>query len=185
MLLSIRYFSILLICKFSIKYFIYNIFDVLNCNYFNKEKVGREQLLRLISNQNKNVTVNFTDNKYAVYDAYWNYTDCNGNEVNVIAEIKVRDKVYSDYIIEKSKLERLQGEALQLEKKDGKKRLVYYVNFCNNIAYFFNVTATKEWFRSGNLVMNRNTVRSTTEKILKEIYYLPATKSIRYHNVKN
>jgi hypothetical protein len=131
------------------------------------------------------VTVNFTDNKYAVYDAYWNYTDQHGNDVNVIAEIKVRDKVYSDYIIEKSKLERLQGEALRLQNLDGKKRLVYYVNFCNNIAYFFNVTATEKWFRSGNLVMNRNTVKSTTEKILKEIYYLPTKKSIRYHNVKN
>jgi hypothetical protein len=157
---------------------------VLNCNYFNKEKIGREQLLRLISNQNKNVTVNFTDDKYAVYDAYWSYTDHHGNEVYIIAEIKVRDKVYSDYIIEKSKLERLQGEALRLEKKDGKKRLVYYVNFCNNIAYFFNVTEKRTWFKSGNLVMNRNTVKSTTEKILKEIYYLPTTKSIRY-NVKN
>jgi hypothetical protein len=157
---------------------------VLNCNYFNKEKVGRERLLSLISNENKNVTVNFTDNKYAVYDAYWNYTDQHGNDVNVIAEIKVRDAFYSDYIIEKSKLERLQSEALRLQNLDGKKRLVYYVNFCNDIAYFFNVTETKKWFRSGNLVMNRNTVKSKTEKVLKEIYYLTATKAIRY-NVKN
>jgi hypothetical protein len=157
---------------------------MLNCNYFNKELIGRERLLSLISNQNKNVTVNFTDDKFAVYDAYWSYTDHNGNDVNVIAEIKVRDVFYSDYIIEKSKLERLQSEALRLEKKDGKKRLVYYVNFCNNIAYFFNVTEKKKWFKAGGLVMNRNTVKSKTQKVLKEIYYLPAVNAIRY-NVRN
>ena len=139
---------------------------------------------RLISNENKNVTVNFTDDKYACYDAYWNYKDEYGNDVNIIAEIKVRDGFYSDYIIEKSKLYRLQNEAARLESRDGKKRLVYYVNFCNDIAYFFNVTAKKSWFRSGKMVMNRNTVKSKTEKILKEIYYLPAMEA-KCYNVKN
>jgi hypothetical protein len=157
---------------------------VLNCNYFNKELIGRERLLSLISNENENVTVNFTDDKFAVYDAYWNYTDCKGNDINVIAEIKVRDKVYSDYIIEKSKIERLQSEAVRLENLDGKKRLIYYVNFCNDVAYFFNVTAKKSWFKNGTLIMNRNTVKSKTEKVLKTIYYLPISKAIRY-NIRN
>ena len=141
-----------------------------------RENEGRQKLKALISSRNDSIKVNFTTNQYACFDASWTFKDANNEDVNVIAEIKVRSKDFDSFIIEKSKLERLQLEAKRMSK-GGKKYLIYYINFCDNVAYFHNVTTLKYWFSGANISINRNTVRSLTDKATKAVYFLPSNKA--------
>jgi hypothetical protein len=136
-----------------------------------QEKVGRLALKELITaNKRQNININFTYNRFAVYDAYWTFTDHFGKLINCIAEIKVRHKVFDSYIIEKRKIIALHKKRDELISQ-GKNVVIYYFNFTPKQTLLWNVTdfdttasATKKEFNS--LSKNR------MQKVEKEVYNL-------------
>jgi hypothetical protein len=146
----------------------------LNKNKFDfttQEKVGRLALKELITaNKRQNININFTYNRFAVYDAYWTFTDPLGKLINCIAEIKVRSRNYDSYIIEKKKIIGLHKKRDELISQ-GKNVVIYYFNFTPKKTLLWNVTdfdttaaVTKKEFNS--LSKNR------MQKVEKEVYHL-------------
>jgi hypothetical protein len=132
--------------------------------------VGRLALKELITaNKRQNININFTSNKFAVYDAYWTFIN-SGKLTTCIAEIKVRSKNYDYYIIEKKKIIALHKKRDELISQ-GKNVVIYYFNFtptrtlCWNVTNFDTTTsATKKEFNSLS--------KKRIQKVEKEVYNL-------------
>jgi hypothetical protein len=149
-------------------------------DYQKREWLGRRALLELqkIHPNIFKFNIEFTSGKYEDYDAFFFiYDNENKFKKYVWVEIKVRDKIYPDYFLEKEKWSRLerQRKRLYIDKKD----IIYiYINFCPNGTYMWDITNMEgtKWVKR---MMNKSTSNNRQEKELKSVIGL-STSDCRY-----
>ena len=92
-----------------------------------------------------------------------------------VAEIKVRNAFYDDYLIEEDKL-----QALLQEKEDKGLDGAYYVCFYGNQMYLFSTNAIKQYGRPQRKYCKRTTM-GMCDYVLKDVILIPTDKASRYH----
>ena len=106
------------------------------------------------------------------YDRVDYYFQINGKKA--VAEIKVRNAYYSDYLIEADKL-----QALLQEKEDKGLDGAYYVCFYGNQMYLFSTNAIKQYGRPQRKYCKRTTM-GMCDYVLKDVILIPTDKASRY-----
>ena len=106
------------------------------------------------------------------YDRVDYYFQINGKKA--VAEIKVRNAFYSDYLIEADKL-----QALLQEKEDKGLDGAYYVCFYGNQMYLFSTNAIKQYGRPQRKYCKRTTM-GMDDYIQKDVILIPTDKASRY-----
>ena len=96
-----------------------------------REQMGRKKLETFLKQMNFD---KIEENKY-FYSRSDMYGEKNGKKY--IFEIKVRDKIYKDWIIEDSKM-----QALKIQKYDNDADGVFYATFYNDKLYLYDVDST-------------------------------------------
>lgn len=91
-----------------------------------------------------------------------------------VAEIKVRNAFYSDYLIEKDKLKALE-DTKNSEGLDG----AFYVCFYGNQMYLFSTKAIKQYGIPKKKYCKRTTM-GMNDYILKKVILVPTDKASRY-----
>ena len=91
-----------------------------------------------------------------------------------VAEIKVRNSFYSDYLIEKDKLKALE-DTKNSEGLDG----AFYVCFYGNQMYLFSTKAIKQYGIPQKKYCKRTTM-GMNDYILKDVLLVPTDKACRY-----
>ena len=91
-----------------------------------------------------------------------------------VAEIKVRNAFYDDYLIEEDKL-----QALLQEKEDKGLDGAYYVCFYGNQMYLFSTNAIKQYGRPKRKYCKRTTM-GMCDYVLKDVILIPTDKASRY-----
>ena len=91
-----------------------------------------------------------------------------------VAEIKVRNAFYSDYLIEKDKLQALE-DTKKLEGLDG----AFYVCFYGNQMYLFSTSTIKQ-YGSPQMKHCKRTTMGMNDYILKDVILVPTDKAYRY-----
>ena len=91
-----------------------------------------------------------------------------------VAEIKVRNAFYSDYLIEKDKLKALE-DTKNSEGLDG----AFYVCFYGNQMYLFSTKAIKQYGIPQKKYCKRTTM-GMNDYILKDVILVPTDKAYRY-----
>ena len=122
----------------------------------------------------------FTDGKYDPYDAHFYIINEKGEILkNVKIEIKIRDKSFPTYILEKKKLDSIRKRC-EVNLKDNE-YVILYLNFTPDGTYLWNITNLNT-DNTSIINANKATSSSRTHKIDKEVIYLdPKTsKSLNY-----
>ena len=91
-----------------------------------------------------------------------------------VAEIKVRNAFYSDYLIEKDKLKALE-DTKNSEGLDG----AFYVCFYGNQMYLFSTKAIKQYGIPQKKYCKRTTM-GMNDYILKDVLLVPTNKATKY-----
>jgi len=147
-------------------------------NYFKTEYEKREELGRLALKeleQEHNIFKNpllFCPDQYGAYDAYYFKIDNSTQSITkrVWIEIKIRDRIFPNYILEKKKWNRLEQKRKDLGLN--KDEVTYlYLNFTPNSTYMWNITDFDK-FIIEKMAMNKATSESRTDKIDKDITLL-------------
>lgn len=99
-----------------------------------------------------------------------------GKELNVLVEIKTRNKTFSDYILEEKKQK---GMIRYCKENKLKNVVLLYVNFCPEGTYIWNITNVSKYNKK-TIYCNRNTVRSTYDKVSKTVYKVKPTDGTSY-----
>lgn len=133
--------------------------------FIRREMMGRKALLNLQQENPDKLKwpLMFNPDPYGPYDAYY-FTD----DKLVWIEIKIRDKEYDTWLLEKSKLNNMINESVRL----GVKPVFLYLNFTPNATYIWNITNIKLEDFTDKIMANKSTSISRTNKILKDIIYL-------------
>lgn len=106
------------------------------------------------------------------YDRVDYYFQINGKQA--VAEIKVRNAFYDDYLIEADKL-----QTLLQEKEDKGLDGAYYVCFYGNQMYLFSTNAIKQYGRLQRKYCKRTTM-GMCDYVLKDVILIPTDKASRY-----
>lgn len=106
------------------------------------------------------------------YDRVDYYFQIKGKKA--VAEIKVRNAYYSDYLIEKDKLQALEDTKAQ-EGLDG----AYYVCFYRNQMYIFSTNTIKQYGRPQKKYCKRTTM-GMDDYVLKDVILVPTDKANRF-----
>ena len=106
------------------------------------------------------------------YDRVDYYFQINGKKA--VAEIKVRNAFYSDYLIEADKLQALE-ETKDSEGLNG----AFYVCFYGNQMYIFNIKAIKQYGSPQQKYCKRTTM-GQDDYVLKDVVLVPTDKATRY-----
>ena len=109
------------------------------------------------------------------YDRVDYYFQINGKKA--VAEIKVRSAFYSDYLIEKDKLQALEDTKAQ-EGLNG----AFYVCFYGDQMYLFNTKTIKQYGSPQQKYCKRTTM-GMDDYILKDVVLVPTDKASRYDMV--
>lgn len=155
-------------------------------DYEKREWLGRQalkELQKLYPNTFK-YNIEFTTGKYDDYDAFFFiYDKDNKLSKYVWIEIKVRQATYTDYFLEKEKLDRMeaQRERLYLKKDEV---IFLYLNFCPEGTYCWNITNIEDgkWEKRE---MNVSTSKNRTDKEMKSVKYLKPEESKRFDYILN
>ena len=110
-----------------------------------------------------------TENTYDRVDYFFSLK---GKEA--VAEIKVRNAYYSDYLIEDDKL-----QALIKTKADKGLKMAYYVCFYQNQMYIFNTDTITRYGISQKKYCKRTTM-GMDDYVLKDVVLVPTDKASRY-----
>lgn len=143
-----------------------------------RELIGRKAFDEVYGSHCSNIKIEYTDYKFETYDAFFSFTNSNGKKKYVVIEIKVRSADYSSYIFEEKKSVSMNKvyKELGVDKDDVK---LLYVNFTPSAAYIYDVTNIDSKYSTSTLKCNKNTVYSTSDKVSKEVYYLPTSDAIK------
>ena len=144
-----------------------------------KEYIGRESLKDLISlfpEKFKNIEMKYTEDYYCAYDAFFfDYDENYSIKKRTFVEIKCREQVYPDYILETKKynsIKRIAEKELYLKPEEYR---IIYINFTPKGTYFWNISdMSKQKIEKGHY--NKATAKSKTEKIDKTVYNMDPEK---------
>ena len=146
-----------------------------------REFIAREalkELKELYPNYFK-FDLQFTTDTYAAYDAFYHIIDVNTHSIKkrVLIELKIRDTIYDDYMLETKKMNSL----LKLKKELGDDTVILYINFCKNETLIWNIDDVKDKPVS-KIRANKATSLSRTDKVDKSIILLNKVdgKSLNY-----
>ena len=106
------------------------------------------------------------------YDRVDYYVQIKGKKY--VAEIKVRNAFYSDYLIEKDKLKALE-DTKNSEGLDG----AFYVCFYGNQMYLFSTKAIKQYGIPQRKYCKRTTM-GMDDYVLKDVILVPTDKATRF-----
>lgn len=106
------------------------------------------------------------------YDRVDYYFQIQGKKA--VAEIKVRNAFYSDYLIEADKLQALE-DTKDSEGLNG----AFYVCFYGNQMYIYTTKAIKQYGKRENRYCKRTTM-GQDDYILKDVVLVPTDKASRY-----
>jgi len=155
-------------------------------DYEKREWLGREALktLQSLNPDFFKYELKFTSGQYDDYDAfYFIYDSDNKFKKYVWIEIKVRDRTFPEYILEKEKLDRMtkQRDKLYLKKEEV---VFLYLNFCPEATYCWNITDMDDdnWER---MEMNKSTSNNRVDKENKLVKLLDTKRSKQFEYILN
>lgn len=139
-----------------------------------REFIAREalkELKKLYPNYFK-YELHFTGGKYDEYDAYYHIIDPATHSINkrVIIELKIRDTIYEEYLLETKKMNSL----LKVRKNLGfneNDMTILYINFCPDMTIVWNIDDVKD-NKTSNLRANKATSVDRNNKVNKSIIML-------------
>jgi hypothetical protein len=148
-------------------------------DYNKREWIGR-QALKMLAQENPDFfkyQINYTENKFSCYDAYYFTLDNETHSIKkrVFIEIKVRHIDYPELILEKKKLVALLENKEKLFLKDDECVLLYLC-FTPTRTMIWNIT-DMDPKDTKKLKCNKATSTSTTDKVNKDVIYLDNEKS--------
>ena len=136
-------------------------------DYQRREWIGRQALKEL---QRLNPTtfkhnIIFEPDEYSVFDASFISYDYTTHKVvsRIFIEIKIRDTIYPDYILEKKKVNNLHKKMKELHLEPSEYRL-YYLNFTPSGALLWNISDIQGDDCTDTKFMNKATSSSRTNK---------------------
>lgn len=144
-------------------------------NFEKREFLGRK-ILQEIQQMYPNIfktEIVFTENKYDHYDAYYHTLKKNKLKTTLI-EIKIRDKEFDNYILQKDKIDNIKKEIENSDLKNINTKILY-MNILPTKVYFFDITNLNKQVHK--LKTNKATSISREEKIEKEVYYLEPSEA--------
>ena len=155
-------------------------------DYEKREWLGRQALkeLKSLYPDTFKYNIEFTTGKYDDYDAFYIILD-KDNKLSkyVWIEIKVRQTTYTDYFLEKEKLDRMeaQRERLYLKKDEV---IFLYLNFCPEGTYCWNISNIDDnkWEKR---LINVSTSKNRSDKEMKSVKYLKPEDSKRFDYILN
>lgn len=148
-------------------------------DYEKREFLGRQglaDLQKLHPNLFK-YEIHFVPDLYSAYDAYYHSLDPITGSIKkrVLIEIKTRDKVYEDWLLETSKVQRLKKIIKEMYMTP-EEVVILYCNFTPKGVLLWNITeicfGNTVGIKKEKKKMNRYTAESRTDKIVKDGYYL-------------
>lgn len=110
-----------------------------------------------------------TVDKYDRVDYYFTLKD-----KKVVAEIKVRNDYYSEYLIEESKL-----EALKKKKMDNNQDVALYVCFYQDSMYIFTLGTIQQYGQKKTMWLKGTTVEDSGYR-WKDVRLVPTDQASRY-----
>jgi len=143
-------------------------------DYQRREWIGR-QALKELQRQYPHIfkyDITFEPDMYSHYDASFIEYDYTTHNIKMrhFIEIKIRDRVFPDYILERKKVSNLHKKMDELGLKDGEYKL-FYLNFCPDGTYLWNITDITPQDCNESKLMNKATSTSRRDKMNK--YYRP------------
>lgn len=137
-------------------------------NEFQKAENKGRQLFKSFLDQ-IGATGQPTEDSYDRVDYYFQIKD-----KKYVAEIKVRSAFYSDYLIEKDKLQALEDTMAQ-EGLNG----AFYVCFYGDQMYLFNTKTIKQYGSPQQKYCKRTTM-GMDDYVLKDVILVPTDKATKY-----
>jgi len=131
-----------------------------------REWLGRQATSQLsIFKKHKLV---FEPNQYSCYDASFHIYDTDTHQIKMryFIEIKTRDKIYPQYILEKKKVVNIHNKMNQLGLQPGEYKILY-LNFTPNQTLLWDITELSGEDCTDKMMMNKATSTSRKHKIDK------------------
>ena len=155
-------------------------------DYEKREWLSRESLKQLkeLYPEFFKYDIQFTSGQYDDYDAFYFIYDNDGKfKKYVWIELKMRDKTFNEYILEKEKLDRINKhrERLYIDKEQV---VILYINFCPEGTYCWNISNIDDgnWEK---LLANKSTSNNRTDKEMKKVKYLKPSESKQFDYILN
>lgn len=110
---------------------------------------------------------------YDVYDCLWQAHIDGSTQRRYIIEVKIRDTHYDELILETKKLRDLKSKVYD------DKTQILYINITPIATYIFNLTKLEKDGKlvKNNLVANKATMVSRTDKVNKGVYFLNVSEA--------
>jgi hypothetical protein len=151
-------------------------------DYDKREFLGREALIELKNKYPKifPFPIFFATDKFSPYDACFIKTDDHGTILQrVKIEIKIRDRVFPDYILEPRKLKSIRKNCDYLNDDEV---TILYLNFTPENTIIWNITDMDSQ-DSTKLMANKATSDSRTNKVNKDVIMLNPEDGIRLNYI--
>lgn len=125
----------------------------------------------------------FTNDKYSSYDAFYFITDGNGSiKKRVKIELKIRDKDFDEFILEKKKLKSIRKECGGY-LNDGEYSILY-INFTPTQTILWDITDINE-DNTSKLMANKATSVNRIDKENKDVIMLSPDDGIKLKFILN
>lgn len=142
------------------------------------EWIGRLAVSELLSDKDVKYT-----KTYENFDAYFPITNSNGEKELVWIETKIRYSSYDNYVIEKSKLDKILNKRKIIEDTLNIKIHLFYLNFTPTKTYMWNMDKIENRYKLKTLYAAKYTAKAS-EKLEKLAYYLPIDDAAKTYNYK-
>jgi hypothetical protein len=128
--------------------------------------------------------LHFTPIKHT-FDAFWVVLDENGSiRKRVWVEMKIRDKVYDDYMLEKKKLSQINKLKKELGLRDDEVSILY-LNFTPEGTFLWDVSKIDPDTINDKIKANKATETSRTNKVDKSHIMLDKSKAYKFNYIIN
>lgn len=125
----------------------------------------------------------FTNEKYSSYDSFYFRTDDNGSIIKrVKIELKIRDRDFDEFILEKKKLKSIRKECGAYLNDN--EYSILYINFTPTQTILWDVSDINE-DDSSKLVANKATSVNRIDKISKDVIMLSPDDGIKLKYILN
>lgn len=153
--------------------------------YDRREWLGREALKELKRKYPHLIKweLNFTTDKFYEFDSFYFVPDLETGSIKmrVWIEIKIRDDIYPEYILEKKKLQSLIRKRNNLLLKKDEVQFLY-INFTPEGTIIWKI-GDELLLKTQKLKANKATAQSRTYKVDKEVIYLDKKTGYRFNYI--
>lgn len=153
-----------------------------------REWLGREALkeLKKVFPSFWKYDIQFTEYQYEYYDAFFLVYDSNTHKLlkRVFIEIKIRDKEYDDYVLEKKKVGDIRKKLTDILGSLND-TMILYINFCPNGTYLWDITNIEPNDCTEDMYMNKATSISRSNKVKKKCKLLKRNEAKTFDYIYN